>query len=455
MGENDSIYNQLNQEKKPVEFSRIGIIPKGDSYALTSSIITTKLMSDKDINLLGINYYPMRNFEHYKIELLFENQFYYCIIHETKNIKEFIKKLPKATVIKDEHLEMAYHSNKLFHVNVMFSRDILSSYLFQLRLAKNLFDDAIMLIDFSSRMLLSIDWLNQMVDSNIPPAPSFLFSVNEMIDPINHSHWFFTKGLLRCGNPDIEMINITQNIIEMKNFIKLIGESFVIEHYKENDIIEIGYDGLGLNVLWRRWENEKSKDSEKEINGINLQSRLADDWGPSGIIYAVEDKANIVSPEIYGSTLRNNPVIYIKHEETERMRDLALINFHIFEDTFAKHTELKKKRNNIFNHIFRKKKENLTHNIEDWIFRVKLGFPTDYSEYENNYVQKEYLWFEVCYIEKDNIGVRLLNMPYWIKTLKKNKFYLFSIKNHLIDWTIFSQKIVFTPNNAFALEYEL
>lgn len=162
---------------------------------------------------------------------------------------------------------------------------------------------------------------------------------------------------------------------------------------------------------------------------------------PSGILFGVED-GNLVFPEIYASTLANNPIYYISNEETFRMSELAKERYAYFASLFTEHSPKKKK--SFFDKLFKKKEEEK----EKWSFIVKLGLVVDNA---NNESEKEHLWFDLIEASSKNIKGKLLNQPYWISSLNEGKIKTYPIEL-LTDWIIYDLEInKYTPDSIYQL----
>jgi len=224
----------------------------------------------------------------------------------------------------------------------------------------------------------------------------------------------------------------------------MVVKKFMQDPAKENEKFQIGYDGMGMNLAWIRWE-EALKDFPSDILG-GMQDREGEEnvhADPSGILFAVEDN-NLVSPQIYTKSLSENPIFYISNEETQRMSDLAKERFECFKDTFRKYGRPQEKKS-FLKSIFGKKEQS----EEPWRFIVKLGLSVDDSK---DGTEKEHLWFDVLNIEDGYIEGLLLNQPYWIASLNEGDVNKYPA-DLLTDWIIYSPDNQYTTDSIYQLGY--
>jgi hypothetical protein len=243
------------------------------------------------------------------------------------------------------------------------------------------------------------------------------------------------------------MVNIGQGAEQMHTLINMTVKNFLTRPVEEREPFMIGYDGLGINLCWVRWE-EALKDFPENILG-GFSDRNEEDavhTEPSGILFAVED-GNITSPEIYVSTLAENPIFYITTEETERMSALAKERFPAFEKVFRKeYKQPAETKKSLFKKVFGSKNED----VPGWQFLVKLGLPVDDPDKSGSVA--EHLWFEVLAINGTNITAKLLNQPYWIAAANEEDINTYPME-FLTDWLIYSPDDTYTSDSIYMLEH--
>jgi hypothetical protein len=301
-------------------------------------------------------------------------------------------------------------------------------------------------VDFNAFKLLSAQWVKMSANSQIPPSPDYLYTIHAVYNDESEptSYWLHTHGLLRCGLIDLEILNITDGVQQMYDLITVVVKKFLNTPAKEREKFQVGYDGLEINLSWIPWEEEVEDISETILGGKN--DREGDDNAhiePSGVLFAVEENT-LVSPQIYISTLSDNPIYYISNEETCRMSALAKERFPFFRDVYERRRSEGKK--SPFGKLFGKKENE----SPSWSFLVKLGLTVDDA---NAATEREHLWFKVISLEEDSIKGELLNRPYWISSLNEGDVQTYPFEL-LTDWIIYSPEgQSYTTDSIYQLGY--
>ncbi|MBK5719652.1 DUF4026 domain-containing protein [Dysgonomonas sp. Marseille-P4677] len=446
---NDEKYDLLAEGKTGLA-SGMGVYPRKKDFKFEAPHIEKALSSRKDFSLISFNKvevdseFSIMSFAveiEYK-ETRFNVDLYVC---ETKNIN--LNDYGFANSIDEESLQIATEQAYFLETSLYFELDPLSSFHLQLKIMDAIVPDASLAVDFMSYRLLSAKWLSMTAKSSIPPSPDYLYTLHGVYDDSgengNRRYWFHTHGLHRCGSVELEMLNFNQGAEQMNTLINMTVKKFLSHPAKEKERFTIGYDGMGINLCWLRWEEALKDLPENILGGASDRDEVDNVHAePSGILFAVED-GNMISPEIYASTLAENPIYYITNEETERMSALAKERFPLFEKVFKKKYKKPEKKSFLKNMFGSKKEEE-----PGWTFLTKLGLTVDNPEAGS---EKEHLWYEVQSIENGKIEGKLLNQPYWISGLNEGdiKSYPFEL---LTDWIIYSPNDSFTTDSIYMLE---
>lgn len=444
--DNNEKYELLSGGEKGVP-SIIGIYPGSENFNFDAASIEKALAQDADFKLKSFGKTDKEYDQvSYHAEIEFQDTIFGVDLYvaDTGNVN--LQTYGFANSIDEKSLHAATQQKYYLEACMYFELDPLSSFYLQLKVLDAIVPDASLVVDFSSYRLLSAKWLQMAAKSSVPPSPDYLYTLHCIYDEEGKNgdrrYWFHTHGLHRCGTIELELLNFKIGAEEMNTLINMTVKKFIFEPAKENEKFTIGYDGLGINLCWLRWE-EVLKDMPEDILG-GMADRKEDDYahtGPSGILFAVED-GNLTSPEIYASTLAENPIFYITTEETNRMSILAKERFPLFIKTFNKeHKEPKKKS-------FLKKLLRTEDQEPGWRFLVKLGLAVDHSDSGD---EKEHLWFEVLSISGDKIEGKLLNQPYWVSALKEGDIKTFPLEI-LTDWIIYSPDNTYSPDSIYMLE---
>lgn len=431
--------------------SSMGIFPREKNFKFEAAKIEKSLSQNKDFKLLSFSRvevdseFSTQSFNaeiEYK-EAKFNVELYVC---DAKNIN--LEDYSFANSIDERSLQQATEQDFFLDMSLYFELDPLDSFHLQLKVMNAIVPDASLLIDFMSYRLLSAKWLSMTAASPIPPSPDYLYTLHCVYDENGQDgerrYWFHTHGLNRCASVELEILNFSQGAEQMNTLINMTVKKFLTRPAREKERFTIGYDGMGINLCWLRWE-EALKDlpedilggeaDRDEINNVHAE--------PSGILFAVED-GNMVSPEIYASTLAENPIYYITTEETNRMSALAKERFSSFEKIFKKEYNYPEKKSFLKN-LFGSKEEEDT---PKWTFLVKLGLTVDAPDSGS---EKEHLWFEVENINNGSITGKLLNQPYWISALHEGDVNSYPLEV-LTDWLIYSPDNTYTSDSIYMLE---
>jgi len=122
--------------------------------------------------------------------------------------------------------------------------------------------------------------------------------------------------------------------------------------------------------------------------------------------------------------LDENPLLYVSNLETYRMSMLA------------------QERLGAFLHLL----ENFG-GTEDWMFLVKIGYPVDNAEDEND---REHLWFQVHDTVANGVDATLINQPYGIARMKEGDRAQHTLEG-MSDWNVFCRYGKFGPDTVVHL----
>lgn len=429
--------------------SSMGIYPGSKNFKFDAAQIEKSLAQSKDFTLKSFNKvevdieYSIMSFHaevEYK-EAVFNVDFY---VSDTQHIN--LSDYGFANSIDEASMQIAMEQEQFLETSMYFDLDPLTSFHLQLKIMDAIVPDASLVIDFMSYRLLSAKWLHMAAQSSVPPSPDYLYSLHCVYDEEgengNRRFWFHTHGLHRCGSVELEILNFSQGEEQMNTLINMTVKKFLSDPAKERERFTIGYDGMGINLCWLRWE-EALKDLPQNILGGISDREEADNVHaePSGILFAVED-GNMISPEIYVRTLAENPIYYITNEETNRMSTLAKERFSLFEKIFRREHKAPEKKSFLKN-LFGAKEEQQP----GWTFLVKLGLVVDNPESGSD---KEHLWYDVISIENGQIEGKLLNQPYWISGLNEGDIKTYPLEV-LTDWVIYSPEYSYSPDSIYLL----
>lgn len=345
-------------------------------------------------------------------ELLYQSTSYEVeiTVEPTKNLN--LLELGSGNYISKTEMKKAILQTEYVSCAVNFNGKAIDDFLFQLKVLHSIVPNPSVVIDFMSWCLLSGEWLKMTAVSLIPPSPDYLYCIHAVNngDGDNRRYWLHTHGLLRCGSVELEMVDLRNGAEYLAQLLRVTANLFLEKIPNENEEFTIGYDGLGVKLCWRRWEDVVPTIPENTSGGLNDHKEDGNGMSgePAGVIFASQE-GELCSPEIYVSTLKKDLLFFITNEETKRMGLMAKERFPILRDTFNQYG-----------------------NNSGWTFLVKLGYNTDNETIKN---EKEHLWFQLLAIDGDKLYAELINDPYWIKRFKRGEREVHDI-SHLTDWVI-------------------
>jgi len=428
--ENNERYKLLAEGESLLP-SNMGIIPASKNFNFSGDSILDSLKRNKYFKLLSFDKVEDED-DSFAAEIEYQEEEFNIRLYIASTDEIGLSDFGFANQIAKSDFDNALLQPNYLEVSMFFGESVINSFHLQLKVMDAIVPDASLVVDFMSFRLLSAKWLKMTAKSPIPPSPDYLFTLHGVYNDKGPKtqYWFHTHGLLRCKSIDLEVMGVSSGPEQMNDLINMVVKKFIKDPTKEKEKFQIGYDGLGLNLAWLRWE-EAIKDFPNDmLGGANdREGEHNVHSNPSGILFAVEDNL-LVSPEIFVKTLADNPIFYISNEETQRMSDLAKERFTFFKDMFDKYT-IKPKSKSFLSKMFGNKNEETP---EPWDFLVKLGLSVDDDDAGS---EKEHLWFRVRNIEGSNIEGELLNQPYWISGLNAGDVNVYS-SELLTDWLIYS-----------------
>ncbi len=460
--ENDYIYDGLNDDEGLRLPSYMAIFPRSKNYHFSVKELEKDLRACKDFTAVSVKpYVPTEDeennaYQDFEVEAIIKyKEVQYTFLIYAIHARQFdLSTFSFANTIDDESLDIAQQQDFALSTKIFFDVvNPLESFLFQLKILDAIMPQASLVVDFSSYKLLSPFWLQMTAETNIPPSPNYLYIIHAVYDESENGdtqYWMHTHGLHRCGSMELEVVNIKSGAQQMYDLLNTTANLFIWDFFRENEPFQVGYDGLGIHLCWQRWEEALKTFPENILGGFQDRIEEEEDYNvhcePSGILFAVED-GHLTSPEIYASTLAQNPIFFIKEEETFRMSALAKKRFDLFKEAFETYGEKQVEKKGLLKKLFRKAEEETK-----WNFHIKLGLITDDAEDEND---REHLWFDVLAIDdKNNITAKLLNQPYWIEGLNENDIKTFPVFEVLTDWTIDSPTQNYTPDSIYMLRQD-
>ncbi len=419
---------QLSSENVKTKMSQLG---KSDSHTFLNLVLDEVITNFKEKN---------------EFKVLSET-----ILEDTKRelvISYFGKKFPVKLYFKDYLVNMysqkTYLSTEELKTledsigvvcEVVFTSNIKSSYLFQLKLVNSMFKDICALVDCTTNSLFSGKWLNSMATSTVSPSLTHIY--NLIIEHDEEGNvWIHTRGLRRCNLYEIELLNLNGENYQYCSLVLPYLISNLVENKSqpEKEPILIG-DKISL---WL----EKTQDSLSNFNkiiGVRPKDRKKlDEFYMTAYAYINNSKKEI--SELL--PLLENPDFLENLIEKERISIMAKEFF----DFFIKVVEKQEVALTLKKYI-----KNLK-NPDPQIFegRIKATFPID-EDYMTQNRRWETLWFKfVSTTNSRTIKGELLDDAKYIDELSKGDIVEFGFEI-INDWIIFSEIGELTPENLYLL----
>ena len=317
-------------------------------------------------------------------------------------------------------------------VQTFFHEDVQAGLHLQLKVLNALLENPLAVVDFSRERVLSPVWLRMAAESAVPPALSYLFSIQAVADN-EHSAWLHSHGLYRCGYPEVEALNVPHDRVPMVGEILSCFAETILDRggFPPEDqpvcLARISEEEL-LLVSWRRWEN-CMEEYPADCLGVG-ENRDESHRGPSAVVsfYNSPEDADAqrrlplaqLDPERY-----QHPIYNLSTEETERMQALAVERL----DWLRK---------------------GLTLPDAKAIVKMGLDQDEDRAEEDDFYNGKEHIWMEVQTLKEDTVVAQLINEPYFIRALHMGDELEVEL-SRLTDWRLFARERQITPDEVYLL----
>lgn len=314
-------------------------------------------------------------------------------------------------------------------VEMVFGVNALSSYHLQLKLIHAMLPDALAVIDDSSEKILSGRWVALAAESEVPPAPRYLYTA-QAVSGEEDCVWLHTHGLNRCGRPELEVLASTKdNYQEHYNVLETLANRIL----EDEEVPEFGSpyflayvaEGMPLVVTLIDWE-EAVELYEPDMLGGKRDRKDGHDRDTCVVfVYPSQesaDKGEFYPLDIYDKFMKENPVFMISNEETNRMRAQAVERISYLFDAAADQD----------NHIL-----------------VKIGLLVD-EEHKTQDNEREHIWFELLEVSGDRFQAKLTQEPYYIKDMHEGFVGEYGPED-VTDWLIYTPEGRISPDDVYRL----
>ena len=417
--------------------STMGIFPSSNDFVFSQETIENSLKNSDYFELINFKSIELDKDENEAIKQ--EYRILVSYLDEEFDVSLFVMNAKAAdfsefglgNMISDEEMELALQQDFYLETELYFGDDALDSFHLQLKVMQAIVSNPSIVADFMPFRLLSGKWAKLAAESEIPPSPTYLYTIHGVYDEVNgeNVYWLHTHGLHRCGSVELEMLNIKSGVEQMNSALDMIVNAFIKPEFRtpENTEFNIGYDGLDITFCWKRWEDVISDYPAEIPGGLHERQPDNENYEPSGVLLAIQEGYTL-TPEVYATTIADNPIFFISDQETERMSAMAYQRFESYKKTFQTYFNPEADEENY------------------WRFLIKLGFDVDHD------MNKEHIWFDVYGINENNeiFGV-CLNRPYAVEGLNEGDEGLYP-QEMITDWLIYSPTTTYTPDNIYIID---
>lgn len=427
---NSDIYNNMAVGSSHKVPSFIGALTACETL-ITAEEIKSRLEVLSNLSILELNQLSKgdisiekRRIISYLIKLEIDENTYTIKLFNRKSTLD-LKDYSFDTKISEETKNNYSELNNYLEVAMTYDKSILEEYHIHLKIVNALIPDANLIIDNNAKRVYPNSWIDMIAKTSILPSPEFLYNIRTIYE--KDRYWIRTEGLNRCMALELEIINITKGVNEMIGLLHNVVSEFIYYVYPEKEPFQIGYDGLDIKMEWLRWEEGVKQYDFTAFGGTAMRyvdSQSINPYqGPAGILFAVEDDV-LVSPEIYGPTLKKNPTYLVRDIEISRVTALA------------------KERLCFFMKLWRE-----NHHLDDWHFLMQVGIDVTDKNGRNTI---EHLWYLVQNITDDGVVEgKLLSTPYWSDVVEQGEIYTLDIPKSLTSWSIYHQHQKFSPDTIY------
>ncbi|MGN1341195.1 MAG: DUF4026 domain-containing protein [Oscillospiraceae bacterium] len=318
---------------------------------------------------------------------------------------------------------------------MIFGGNVLRSYHLQIKLMCALVEDPAGIADISGERIHSGRWARLAAGSDVPPAPTYLYCIQAVNDSKNNNVWLHTHGLNRCGNIELEILNLdTKNFNSYGSVINTIAVNAITkepipDEYQPQFCIRLP-GGMPVVTTWVRWQTALTKLPRNILGGKEDRVNGHDkDTGVLFVYLTPEDceKHRLAQITRYDRELEDNPMMMISSEETERMRSLAVERLGYLKELFDRRGEFGR-----------------------FAALVKIGLEVDEQYRESG--MKEHIWFEVKEFHEDgSFSAELTQETFYVEAMKPGDI-KHCTAEELTDWAVYFDNDMISPDSVYRLE---
>ena len=334
----------------------------------------------------------------------------------------------------DEEIQAMESAESGLESCMVFSGANCESFHLQIKLLCAMVGEPAGIVDFSGERMLSGRWAVLAAQSEVPPSPEYLYAV-QAVSGDTDDVWLHTHGLNRCGGIELEILNSDKEYYNDQACVintlasNIISKGGFIDEYEPVYIMRLSQD-TEIVATWISWEKAVAM-YHKDILG-GAKDRTEGHNENTGAVYLYKSEADSRSRRlshisVYNSQLRENPILMITTQETERMCRLATERLEYMTKLFENRD-----------------------NFNDFGIIVKVGLEVD-EEYKDGDM-KEHIWFEIrdIDIQAGRFTAELTQEPYCIKAMKQGDIRECRF-DEITDWIVYADGERITPDSVYKL----
>lgn len=411
------------------EPSEAMVIPKDDSVLDDLEKLVKKLNEQSFISVISTT---LLDNDRYRVALEYKGESFDFFV----GIEDF--QLPELFRIghdfTDNEIEVMESAKRGLNSQMVFGDNNSESYHLQIKLLCAMVEEPAGIVDFSAEKMLSGRWARLAGESEVPPSPDYLYTV-QAVSSKDGKVWLHTHGLHRCGVIDLEIIDSDKENYEGQAVIlctlasRMISEGKFCNEYEPFYVMRLTPE-VPLVATWVSWHRAVTFFPHNIIGGKD--DRLESHNKDTGVVYLYQSKEDADNKKIshvciYNDLYDANVMQMITSEETDRMKNLALERLGymigLFEDRES---------------------------FDNMGVIVKVGLEVD-DEFKDGDM-KEHIWFLVKDIDVENetFEAELTQEPYYVASLKPGDIRTCTF-DEITDWVVYVDGEKITPDSVYRL----
>ncbi len=406
--------------------SYVMAIPRLTSDIEDPQMLIDRLLEAEDFEVVSFSYDEEK--DNPMVDILYQGESF----HLDFFLEDFV--LPELFTINhlltEEDYTLLQESEVGITTAMIFGENAQQSYHLQIKVLAAMIPNMAGIMDFSSERIISGVWADMAALSQVPPAPTYLYSM-QAVSNNDGQVWLHTHGLNRCGLIELEIVDTNET--QYQNHSTILG-TIASRAVSEGKLEDEKEPILALNfpngIIVAAWENfaDAIMKYPNAVGGCHDRSEDHFRNNESGLLFyypTQEDyeQGNLVPLTAIDDGLYDNMLYMVTNEETERMQNLARERIGFLLDAIS---------------------------LEGAEVLVKMRLAVDEDKREEAGYQYEHIWFEAKEINEKFIWGILTQEAYWIADIHTGDKMKLSI-NDLTDWVIYLEDYRITPDDAYLL----